>query len=330
MTTRRQALIAIGSGVLAAPLMASAQRQPGKVYRIGFLSNGAGIEPKEEAFRQHLNELGFVDGRNAVIEWRFNKGKLARSPEFAAELVRLDVDCIVTVGVTPTRAAKQATSTIPIVMATLQADPVQLGFVASLAKPGGNVTGFTGTAYELAGKRVEVLKELAARVSRLGVLVDPAGRDAANAHVKGTEDAARKLNIQAQLLEVPLPDDLDKSLHAARNSGVDALSVVAIGWINSYRRKVVDQAAKARLPAIYSNEQFVDEGGLVSYSADQVDQYRRAAAYVGKILGGAKPANLPVQRPTKYQLVINLKAANQIELRIPSSTLTRADRVIGT
>jgi ABC-type uncharacterized transport system substrate-binding protein len=317
----------LAAGVLAAPFAGNAQ-QPGKIHRIGYLSNGIGIQPPEVAFRQRLSELGYVEGKNTVIEWRFNQGKLDRNPELAAELVRLKVDCIVTVGVTPTRAAKQATSAIPILMATIDADPVELGLVANLARPGGNITGFTGIAYDLAGKRLELLKELVPKATRVAILMDPAGRDAAQAHMKGTELAAHKLKMQLQLLEARVPEDLDNAFHAARQERVEALSVVAIGWINSHRRRIVDLAVKTRLPAIYSAEHFVYDGGLMSYSADQIDQYRRTAAYVGKILGGAKPADLPVQQPTKFELVINLPAARQIGLKIPPSMLARADRVI--
>lgn len=317
----------MAAGVLAAPFAGNAQ-QPGKIYRIGYLSNGLAIEPREEAFRQRLSELGYVEGKNTVIEWRFNQGKLERNPELAAELVRLKVDCIVAGGVTPTRAVKQATSTIPIVMATIDADPVELGFVANLARPGGNITGFTGIAYELAGKRLELLKELVPKATRVAILMDPAGRDAGQAHMKGTEVAARKLKVQLQLMEARVPEDLDSAFHAARQERVEALSVVTIGWINSHRRRIVDLAVKTRLPAIYSSEHFVYDGGLMSYSADQIDQYRRAAAYVSKILGGAKPADLPVQQPTKFELVINLPAARQIGLKIPPNMRARADRVI--
>src|SRR5258706_9605843 len=230
--------------------LASLAQQPGKIYRIGYLSNGPGIEPREEAFQQRLRELGYVEGKNIVIEWRFNKGKLDRNPEFAADLVRLKVNCVVTVGVTPTRAAKRATNSIPIVMATIDADPVEMGFVANLAQPGGNITGFTGIAYELAGKRLELLKELVPNATRVGILVDPAGQDAARAHVKGTQAAARNLKMHSQLLDPRIPEDLDKVFHAAHQGRVDVLSVVAIGWTNSHRRRIVDLAAKERLPAI--------------------------------------------------------------------------------
>jgi putative ABC transport system substrate-binding protein len=203
-----------------------------------------------------------------------------------------------------------------------------MGFVESLAQPGGNITGSTGIAYDLAGKRLELLKELVPQAARVAILVDPAGRDAAQAHVKGTEVAAHKLKMQSGLLDARVPEDLDNAFRAARQGRPDVLSVVAIGWVNSHRRRIVDLAAKERLPAIYSNESFVDDGGLISYSADHIDQYRRTAAYVDRILKGAKPATLPIEQPTKFELVINMKTARALRIKVPQSLLLQATRVI--
>ena len=322
---RRRLLVA----ATAWPFAAIAQPAR-KQYRIGYLSNGPGIERRDDAFRERLAKLGFVDGKNAVIEWRFNKGKLERNPELARELVRLKVDCIVAVGVTPIRAAKEASSTVPIVMATIDADPVELGFVASLAKPGGNVTGFTGIAYDLAGKRLELLKEVVPKANRVGVLVGaPLGTgSAAYAHVRGTEIAARKLGMQVKPFAPSGPDDLERMLTAARDDRPEVLSVVTIGWINSHRERVVDLAAKLRVPAIYSSEQFTSVGGLMSYATDSTHQFSEAATCVAKILAGAKPSELPVQQPTKFELEINLKTAKALGISFPQTILVRADRVL--
>lgn len=198
MNNRRNLAIALGAGALLAPFGSFAQQQD-KIWRIGYLSNSSMIEPRDEAFRQRLRELGYVDGKNAVIEWRFSQGEVGRNPALAAELVRLKVDCIVGAGVTPIRSAKQATGTIPIVMATIDADPVEQGFVASLARPGGNITGFTAIAYELAANRLELLKEATPKATRAAILIDPAAREAGQAHLTGTEFAARKLGMQVQV-----------------------------------------------------------------------------------------------------------------------------------
>jgi putative ABC transport system substrate-binding protein len=309
------------------PFAATAQ-QPKKIYRIGFLSSGPGIEAREEAFRQRLRELGYADGQNLVIEWRFVGGKIDRYPQFAAELVRLKLDCIVAVGVSAVRFSKEATQTIPIVIATIDADPVALGFVASLARPGGNVTGFTGIAYDLAGKRLELLKDLVPKATRLAVLV-PAGRgDAQRAHLQGTEAAARKLGMQIQMLEPRGPEELESVFDAARSARAEVLSVLTLSWFNSHREKIVKLAADHRLPAIYANVAFVGIGGLMHYSADLVQQWREVAGYVAKVLSGAKPADLPVQQPTKLELAINKKTAKALGLTFPQTILLRADRVI--
>ena len=330
MNNRRRLVVALGAGALAAPLATFAQQQTNKIYRIGFLSGGPGMEPRWEAFRQRLGELGYVDGKNTVIEWRFNQGKQERNAGFVAEIVRLKVDCIVVSGVGSTRAAKQATATIPIVMANIDADPVELGLVSSLARPGGNVTGFTGIAYELAGKRLALLKELAPKAKRAAVLVDSGGSgEAQRAHLRGTEAAARKLNMRLQVLAAGGPEELDSSaFRAAREGRAEVISVVSTGWTNSHRERIVKFAASLRLPVIYSNPFFVPIGGLMSYSANIVNQARDAAGYVAKILAGARPADLPVQQPTIFELAVNVKTAKTLGLKIPNSILVQATKVI--
>jgi len=322
---RRRIVITLGAGAWS--LIANAQHAS-KIYRIGYLSNGQGIEPREEAFRERLGELGYADGKNAVIEWRFNRGKLERAPEFAAELVSLNIDCIVTLGVTPTRAAMRASSRIPIVIGAIDADPVKLGFIDSLARPGGNVTGFTGIAYELAGKRLELIKEAVPKAVRAAILVNAASPGAAQAHIQGTAAAAGKLGMQLKVLRLRGPEELARALDTVPDVRAEVLSVIAIGWINNHRERIVKIAADARVPAIYSSTAFTRFGGLLTYAADGVQQNREAAGYVAKILAGIKPANLPVQRPTKFELAINLKAAKALGLDIPPEVMVRATRII--
>jgi putative ABC transport system substrate-binding protein len=251
-------------GLGFAPLTVEAQ-QAGKVYRIGYLTPRSGIEPREEAFRHALGQLGYVEGRNLVIEWRFTRGG-GVTPALAAELVRIELDCILVTGVGLVVALKKATATIPIVFGTVDADPVEEGLVASFARPGGNVTGITGIAYELAGKRLELLKETVPRLSRAAVLVHP-GR-ATDAHVRVAEVTARSLGIELHVVGVRAPGDLDTAFRTMRQKRVDALDVVATGLMNSHRARVVSLAASSRLPVIYSSREFVLEGGLMSYAAD--------------------------------------------------------------
>jgi putative ABC transport system substrate-binding protein len=314
------------SAMLFALCVTAEAQQSGKTSRVGYLSPRLGIDNRAEAFRQGLREVGYVEGQNLLIEWRFTKGKTVLFPELAAELVRLKMDCILAIGVSAIGALKQSSDTIPIVMGTIDADPVEQGFVASLARPGGNITGFTGIAYDIAGKRLELLKETVPRASRAGILVDPS--PAADAHVKETEITARNLRMQLQLLEVREPEALDNAFQVARQGRAEVLTVVTTGLINSHRPRIINLAANSRLPTIYSSPDFVLEGGLMSYASDPVAQHRRAATYVDKILKGTKPTDLPVEQPTKFELVINLKAAKQIGLTIPPNVLARADRVI--
>jgi len=313
--------ILVATLVLVFGVAAEAQ-QPKKVPRIGYQGAGSPDE-NEEAFRQGLRELGYVEGQNIVIEWRFAEGKLDQVPRNAAELVRLKVDVIVTGGAGDTRAAKAATSTIPIVM-TNDSDPVGTGLVASLARPGGNITGLASLSAELAGKRLELLKETLPRLSHVVALHGP-GQSSA---VKEIEVVARSLGLKLQSQVVKEPDDLNRAFKAISKARTGALIVVGGLFATAQRKPIVEFAAKSRLPAIYYRREFVEDGGLMSYDANRNDLARRAAVFVDKILKGAKPADLPVEQPTKFQFIINLKAAKQIGLTIPPNVLVRADKVI--
>jgi putative ABC transport system substrate-binding protein len=326
MTTRRELLIVLGAGALTGPFGSFAQQQS-KVWRIGFLSSNPGIGSSEEAFGQGLRELGYVEGQNIVIEWRFTKGKVDLLPEFAAELVRLKVDCIITNGINATLAAWRATKTIPIVMGGGDDDPVRHGLVASLARPGGNVTGFISISSELARKRLELVKDTLPKVSRVAILWDPDSLPTA-AHVRETGVAARALGVQLQSLEVRNPEVLENVFRAASKGRAQALIVVVSGLVNSLGARIATLAVKARLPVMYTSSNVVLAGGLMSYGENGPDRFHRVATYVDRILKGAKPADLPVVQPTKFELVINLKAAKQIGLTIPPNMLTRADKVI--
>ncbi|MBI1993963.1 MAG: ABC transporter substrate-binding protein [Deltaproteobacteria bacterium] len=256
-----------------------------------------------------MRELGYIEGQSIIIEWRFARGKPDRLPEFAGELVRLKIDCIVTQGQRPTRAAKQATSTIPIVMANA-GDPVRQGFVASLARPGGNITGLTSISVDLAGKRLELLKETFPKLWQVIVLLDAASPGNAS-YYRETEAAAGALGVKLQRREVRSPDDFESALRVEGKGRQEALIVRAAGLVNRHRARIINIAAKNRLPVMYTDPGFVLGGGLMSYSADLLDQYRRAAIYVDKILKGTKPADIPVEQPTKFELIINLKTAKQ-------------------
>jgi putative ABC transport system substrate-binding protein len=302
-------------------------QQPAKAPRIGFLAaiSPAAISARIEAFRQGLKELGYVEGKNIVIEWRSVEGKDDRLPGLAAELVRLKVDVIVTAGPISTRPAKGATKTIPIVMAQ-DDDPVGNGFVASLARPGGNITGLATLATELSGKQLELLKEIVPRLSRVAVLGNSTRPGNAQS-LRETELAAGALGVKLQYLDLLDPKDIEAAFREARKTHADAvLALVATGVPN--RKQVVDLAVKSRLPVMYSRPELVEAGGLMTYGASFTDLYRRAATYVDKILKGAKPADLPVEQPKKFEFIINLKAAKQIGLTIPPNVLVRADRVI--
>ena len=303
-------------------------QQPGKVPRIGFLStvSPSTLSSRVDSFRQGLRELGYVEGKNIVIEWRYGDGKLDRLPALAAELVRLKVDVIVTAAPPPTRAAKQATVTIPIVMA-FDDDPVGSGFVASLNRPGGNITGLSTQSPEISGKQLEFLREIVPKLSRVGVLGDVTrpGVPQALREINVVADAFR---VQVQYLEVRGPKDIETAFRAATKERADALIVLGSPVLRSQQKQVVDLAVKSRFPAIYSVPEFVEDGGLMTYGVNINDLYRRAATYVDRILKGAKPAELPVEQPMKFEFVVNLKAAKQIGLTIPPNVLVRADKVI--
>lgn len=324
---RRQFLLSAGV-LLAAPLV-RAQQPIGKTRRIGWLEAGTptASPARREAFHKVMREAGYVEGQNLVVDYRYSDGKQERFAPLAAELVALKPECVVTTGVAAVRAVRQANPTIPIVMGTIDADPVKEGLVVSLARPGGNITGMVGIAWELAGKRLELLKEIAPKAARVAVLFDPRS-PAWHAHVKEAEVAARALKVQLQLLEAKEPADLDNAFRAARSNRADALFVVAVGMINSHRARIVALAIEARLPAIYSNTEFVADGGLIAYAPNYADQFRRVAIYVDRILKGAKPGDLPIEQARNFEMVINVKTAKAIGLTIPKSILARADRVI--
>jgi putative ABC transport system substrate-binding protein len=303
-------------------------QQPAKIPHVAYLGGAspAPIAYRTEAFRQRLRELGYVEGKNIVLEFRYAEEKLDRLPALAAELVRLKVEVIVTAGGTSTRAAKGATATIPIVMVQ-DNDPVGNGFVASLARPGGNITGLATLAPEISGKRLEFLKEIVPKLSRVAVF-GTSNNPGNTQSLKETEIAAREFGLQLQHVDVLKQADIDAAFQAASIKRADAVLVLVSVVLNSYRKQAVELAVKNRLPAIYPILDFVEAGGLMSYGVSFVDLHRRAAVYVDKILKGAKVADLPVEQPTKFEFIINLKAAKQIGLTIPPNVLARADRVI--
>jgi putative ABC transport system substrate-binding protein len=321
-------VLVIAFFVLVSFHLAEAQ-QAGKVYRIGYVGGAslAAIPERVEAFRQGLRELGYVEGKNIVIEFRWANGKLARIPALAAELVSRKVDVIVTVGSRPTRAAKEATSTIPIVMAQ-DPDPIGNGFVTSLARPSGNVTGLSKLVPELSGKRLELLRETIPKLSRVAVF----GTSTHPGNVQWSNElevAAKMFDVKIQKIDVLTPKDIATAFRAAAKERADAVLWLVAGGIAVTRRtEIVELAAKNQLPVIYDRREFVKDGGLMSYSVSATDLHRRAATYVDKLLKGAKPAALPVEQPTKFELVINLKAAKQLGLTIPPEMLYRADNVI--
>jgi putative ABC transport system substrate-binding protein len=316
------------AGLLFALCVSAEAQQTKKVPRIGFLAtvSPSTIPDRVEAFRQGLRELGYVEGKNIVIEWRYAEGKADRLPGLAAELVRLKVDIIVTTGPGPTRSAKTATSTIPIVM-TADPDPVGEGFVASLARPGGNITGLSSLVPDLSGKRLELLKEIVPGVSRvavLGVSNYPGNSQA----LRETELAARVFRLQLQYLDIIDPKAIETAFREASKAHADAVLLLGGAVFVQRRTQIAALAVKSRLPTIHYRHDFVEDGGLISYATSITDLTRRAATYVDKILKGANPADLPVEQPTKFELVINLKTAKQIGLTIPPAVLARADKVI--
>jgi putative tryptophan/tyrosine transport system substrate-binding protein len=316
--------IAIALSAMVAPLAGEAQ-QGTKSYRIGYLS-AADRLGVDEPFHRALRELGYTDGQNITIENRFAGGDAERLREAAFELVRLNVDIIVTRGPQATRAVKVATSRIPVVMA-FDSDPVGMGFVANLARPGGNITGLSTLAPELDGKRLELLKEMLPPLRRVAILWNPA-QPGVRVSLRETESAARTLGIQVVSLEIHAQSDLKSAVEGAKHGRAEALIVLRDPVTSLARTTMVRLAAEYRLPTMYWDEQFVAVGGLLAYGPSAYDLYRRAAVYVDKILKGAKPADLPVEQPTKFDLVINMKTAKALALTIPPSLLARADRVI--
>jgi putative ABC transport system substrate-binding protein len=314
------ALSSVGALLFALSLPAEAQ-QPRKVYRVGYLS----VSSVNETLRQSLRELGYVEGKNMAIEYRRAK-RVEQYPALAAELVSLKVDLIFTVGTPATRAAKNATGTIPIVMGNSSADPVRQGLVDSLARPGGNVTGVVDIMSDLAGKRLELLKETFPKLSRVAHLSSPS--TPAVAHLKESEAAARALGIRLQALQVPSPDDLEGAFRSAKEGDAEAVVVVGVDFFIPQRNRIIDLEIKHHLPAMHTHEGWVPNGGLMSYTTDNSARYRRAAEYVDKILKGAKPADLPVEQPTKFLLEFNLKTAKQLGITIPPNVLVRADKVL--
>ena len=321
--------IVTGAMLLALCFSVEAQ-QPKKVSRIGYLAPGdaASDSARSKGIRLALRERGYIEGQNVATEYRYTEGKRDRAPEFAAELVHLKVDIIlVTGGITNIRAAKNATKTIPIVMIGASADPVEAGIVDSLARPGGNITGITNLITELGGKRLELFKEAVPKVVRIAFLYEPTSPNQV-LELKEVQTAGGPLGLTIQPWEVRAAEDFDRFFAAMGKKRPDGLHVTSGPQMRTNRNRIVGFALKSRLPSMWDNRDFVDSGGLMSYGADIVDSYRRVATYVDKILKGAKPANLPVEQPTKFELVINQKTAKQIGLTIPANLLLRADRVI--
>ncbi len=316
-------IVILALGILLAPLAADAQ-QAAKVWRIGILANVPG--PHWDAFRQGLRQLGYVEGQNIALENRWGEGRFDRLPALVGELVRLRVDLIVTAGTPAARAAKEATTTIPIVAVTV-GDPVGTGLVASLARPGGNLTGLSDITVDLSAKRLEFLKEVVPTAFRIAVLWNPA-HPTNPLQLRETQVAAHALGMTLQSLEVRGSDELERTFAAMRREHAGALVVLADPVMLLHRGRLADLAAKNRLPTMYPFREYVDAGGLMSYGPSFSDLFRRAATLVDKILKGAKPADLPVEQPTKFELVINLKTAKALGLTIPQSVLIRADEVI--
>ena len=309
----------------------SASAQPKKVPRIGYLSSQdpASESIRSEPIRAALRDLGYIEGQNIAMEYRYSEGKRDRYPELAAELVRLKVDIILVTGGAPTiRAAMNATKTIPIVMTGEGPDPVEAGIIDSLARPGGNVTGITNLGSELGGKRLELFKEAVPKVARVAALYEPANQGSLLEVKEILPVAARALGLTVRSWEVRAADGFEKVFAALSKQRPDGLYVGGGALMYPNRKRIADLALKSRLPSMYVRREFVDAGGLMFYGADLVDSYRRVAYFVDRILKGAKPADLPVEQPTKFELVINLKTAKQIGLTIPPNVLARADKVI--
>jgi len=324
----RAATVAGTAGFLGLGSEAARAQQPARIHRIGILSPASGsfFSARVDAFRQRLRQLGYVEGKNIFIEYRHAEGKAERLPDLAAELVRLKVDIIVTIGPGSTLAAKKASATIPIVLASAN-DPVGTGLVSSLAQPGGNITGLSLMVPDLDGKRLELLKEAFPKVARVAFLWAPGG-SRRNSALTNMEAAAKALGLKLLSLEVRSLDDFEGAFARAKRDGAQALITTTGSLINTQQRRVLDFAAKNRLPAIYHYSEFVEAGGLMSYGPDNTDLWRRAADFVDKILKGTKPADIPVEQPMKFEFIINLKAAKQIGVTVEPNVLVRATKVI--
>jgi putative tryptophan/tyrosine transport system substrate-binding protein len=319
-------LIMLTAFILASVHLAQAQ-QTAKIPRVGWLAAGSpsGVAPLTDAFRQGLRQLGYVERKNIVIEFRYAEGKFDRLPDLAAEIVRLKVDVIVVASTPAIRAVKQATATIPIVMVG-PGDPVGLGLIASLARPGGNLTGLSFLSTELTGKRLELLKEAFPKISRVAVLQTTGS--AQEQAVKESEVAAQALRIQVQPVQVQRPDDFENAFVTITKGRAGALLILRSPLVRTHATRIMEFAEKRRLPTMYDDRLFVDAGGLMSYGTNTLDFYSRAAVYVDKILKGAKPADLPVEQPMRFELIINLRAAKKIGVTVPPNVLARADKVI--
>jgi putative ABC transport system substrate-binding protein len=329
MNNRRKFLVALGASVIAAPLSSFAQQQ-GKIWRVGFLSQRGRPDSLDSdqygAFPRGMRELGYVEGKNLVIEWRFADNDIGRLSDLAEEFVRLKVDVIVAVGSAATSAAQKATVTIPIVMGST-GDPVGSGFVKSLARPGGNITGITNLITEVAPKYLEMLRSMLPRLSRVAVLLNPAN-SAHGAILKSVQSAAQRAGMTILPAEARTPQEIDSAFSRMARQNAGAVYVVQDPLFTQQRRQIVDLAAMNRLPSITADSGFPETGSLMSYGPNYADSYRRAATYVDKIFKGAKPADLPVEQPTKFELVINGKTAKALGLTIPQSLLVSADKVI--
>jgi len=314
------------TAILLVSIHRAGAQQPKKIPHIGFLTQAPLAGPNIEAFRQGLRERGYFEGKNIVIEYRNAEGKPDRLPALASDLVRLKVNGIVVVGDEAILAAKNATAVIPIIIASAS-DPVGSGLVASLARPGGNITGSSSLGGESSGKRLELLKEVIPRLSRVAIIAYSA-TPAYKLQSKEVDGAAQALKLQLQVIDVREASDFDSGFGAAKKGRAGAVNILTSAFLSAHRKELVDSAEKSRLPVIYAGTRYVEAGGLMSYGPNFVDSFWRAATYVDKILKGAKPADLPVERPTKFEFIINLKAAKQIGLTIPPNVLARADKVI--
>ena len=319
--------LALGVLLLAFSFPARAQ-QPERIPRIGYLGNSSAVLERDfvDAFRQGLRDLGYAEGHNILIEFRWAEGKYDRFPEFAAELVRLKADVLLTAGTPGALAAKQATQTIPIVMA-VSGDAVGTGLVQSLARPGGNITGLTRMTRDLDGKRLELLKEVVPSLSRVAILLNPANPISARGWSEA-QSPAKALRLKLEPAEVKAAEEFEAAFAAIARQRPGGLFIIADQFLLAHQTQIVDFGARRSLPAIYPYSEFVDAGGLMSYAANDPAMFRRAATYVDKILKGRKPADLPVEQPTKFELIINMRTAKQIGLTIPPNVLAQADKVI--